>query len=242
MKQELNTKIYFILKAFLYAFLSFVLLIGIIVFIGKFLNLPLLGIFLFICLCTLPIYFKKKIRRVFTKSVSLEFNNHSFIITIYKSNSNNNNVERKVVYAWNSIKAYKISVTRSNLTCLDIYLKNGGFKEFFFDDSETLRASEQRDSIIGIFNSFITKYNSENSISEKITSSPGMLTTRIGTCVFVILGLLITTSIVLHIIHPNQSFAFLIIGFSIFISLIVKRITDKKNAIKENKSHVPGGY
>ena len=51
MKQELNTKIYFILKAFLYAFLSFVLLIGIIVFIGKFPNLPLLGIFLFICLC-----------------------------------------------------------------------------------------------------------------------------------------------------------------------------------------------
>ena len=61
MKQELNTKIYFILKVSLYAFLSFVLLIGIIVFIGKFLNLPLLGIFLFICLCTVPIYFKKKL-------------------------------------------------------------------------------------------------------------------------------------------------------------------------------------
>ena len=154
---------------------------------------------------------------------------------MYKSNSNDNGAELKVEYAWNSIKAYKISITSSNLTCLDIYLKNGGFKEFFFDDSETLKESEKRDSIVDIFISFINKYNSENSISEKIESSMGMLNTRIGTFIFIILGLLIATSIVLHIIYPNQSFTFLIIGFSIFISLIVKRIADKKSAIKENK-------
>ena len=235
MQQELNTKIYFILKASLYAFLLFVLLLGIIIYTSRMLNSPPLLFFLLICLFVIPFFFKKKFRSVFTKSVLLEFNNHSFFITIYKSNSNKNDAERKVEYAWNSIKAYKISVSLSNLTCLDIYLKNGGFKEFFFDDSETLKESEKRDSIVDIFISIINKYNSENSISEKIESSPGMLNTRIGTFIFVIIGLLIITSIVLHIIHPNQSFTFLIIGFSIFISLIVKSIADKKSAIKENK-------
>lgn len=233
MKQERNTKIYDVLKSSFYALLLFVLLLGIIIYVSKVLNSPPLLFFLLICLFVIPFFFKKKFRRVFTKSILLEFSNHSFFITIYKSNSND--VERKVEYAWNSIKAYKISVTRSNLTCLDIYLKNGGFKEFFFDDSEVLEESKKKDTIIDIFSSSIAKYNSEISINEKIASSPGILNTRIGTFIFFILGALIITSIVLHIIKPNQSFAFLIIGLSMFISLFLKKIADKKNSAKENK-------
>ena len=81
-----------------------------------------------------------------------------------------------------------------------------------------------------MFNSSIKKYNSEISISEKIGSSPGMLNTTIGAFIFFILGALIITSIVLHIINPNQSFAFLIIALSMFIPLFLKKIADKKNA------------
>lgn len=227
MKQEYKSQIYYALKAFV-VFLSVAILYLLIIgWIAVALGTPLIAGVGFGILCIVPWVFQKNFKEQFTKQAILEFDEHGFSITT--CNLKDEKEVKKAIYYWKDIKSYKFYFTPSNLTYLDIYLRNGKRKEFGFKDDKTQEVSTNVDniSIFNVFRSFVKKYNSDKELDDNIALRPGFLITRAGTNYICFVGALMLAAVVLVIILNPKSFPFLFMGIFIFLPLIAKRRQDK---------------
>jgi Flp pilus assembly protein TadB len=118
---------------------------------------------------------------------------------------------------------------------LDLYFKNGGWKEFGFKDNKTEEESIRGESIFSIFRDYVKQHNSDEKESEKIFLKPGFLTTSSGTFFIVCIAILILAAIIFILSKNPRSFPFLIMSIFIFIPLLVKRSQDKKLYEKMSK-------
>lgn len=227
MKQEYQTQIYYSFNAFAAWLLIIIVPLAIFVCLAVAIKSPIFGVIGLILVFIMPFFFQSNIKRRFTKSAFLEFDENVFSIQI--SDLDNKTIERTTSYRWSEIKAYKFYFTPSKLTYLDIYLRDGKCSEFGFKDNKTQGESIRADdlNIFNVFRSFIKKYNSNKMDDEKIILRPGFLTTRKGTFIMFLLGALILTGLLILIFANPSSSPFLFIGIFIFIPLLVKRKSDK---------------
>jgi hypothetical protein len=227
MKQEYHTQIYHALRAFAFWLPLMILALLILIYIGVAINSPIFGAVGFILICIVPFFFQRRVRRKFTESAILEFDDYGFSIRISKLKNGNN--EKKLSYNWDGIKSYKFYFTPSKLTYLDIYLRNQTHKEFGFKDNKSQEECMKGGnvSIFSIFRSYIKNYNSERALHEKIVVKPGFLLTKVGTFYMCLVGFLIIVAIIFIIIHNPKAIPFLFMGIFMFMPFIAKRKIDK---------------
>lgn len=227
MQKTYKCQIYYAGKAFIIEFPIFMAFTILLMLFLIYLNIsPSIGVVIVITFWISPFVFQKKIRNKFTKNALLEFDDNSFSITT--SNLNDNEKASTLSYNWDEIKAYKFYFTDSKLTYLDIYLKNGKFKEFGFKDNKTEEESINNESVFSIFYSFIKKYNADKPHNEKIYFAPGFLVKPVGIFLLFILAALIAIDITLHILKYESNIGFIIFATALFLGLIGKRIEQKR--------------
>lgn len=158
MERKYNCRVYNTLRAFLYCSSIWVLFMALLSFVSLRLNILILFPVGFICSLTLPFISQRKIKNFFTKNAILVFDTFSFSIELRRLKDNEPSKEIK--YNWDDIKAYKFYFTPSKLTYVDIYFKNGGWKEFGFKDNKTEEESISSESIFSIFRNYVKQYNS----------------------------------------------------------------------------------
>lgn len=233
MKQKYNCQVYNALRSFLYCLLIWVLFMALIAFVSLGLNILILFPLGFVSSLILPFLFQKKIKNYFTREASIEFDKSFFIINIMKFNSHE--ILKVLKYNWDEIKAYKFYFTPSKLTYLDIYLKDGSWKEFGFKDNKTEEESINSESIFSVFRSFANQYNLNKELYDRIALKPGFLTTNTGLFVLIFIGFIAAVASILVLFKSPKSFPFLLMGIFIFIPLLVKRTQDKKFYEKMSK-------
>ena len=226
MEREYKCEVYRGLKAFAVSLLVFMLVSALIIYVSVELKSTIIGAVGFLVLFITPIVLQKKIKDEFTTQVLLEFNEDAFSILTYRRSGE---PSKKMSYDWQNIKSYKFYFTPSNLTCLDIYFVNGGWKEFAFKDGKDQEEAtkSENDSIFNIFRSFAKAYNYRKMEGEKINLKPGFLTTKLGTNLLWPVGFLALAAITVIAITNSSSFAFLFIGLFAYLPLLAKRRTDK---------------
>ncbi len=241
MQKKYSCQIYNVLKISIFLFPLYVFATVILIFLGRFLNLPpVLGVFLIILIWVLPFFFEKKIKAKFTKNVLLEFNNDHFSLSILKLG--NEESTKNLSFKWDEIKSYKFYFTPSKLTYLDLFFKNGTFKEFGFKDDKTEEESIKTESVFSIFYAFVNAYNLGKEEEFKIHFIPGLFARKTGSIILWILGLLTVTDIILHILKYNTNYGFIIFGATFFLSILAKRSQQKsfyERMIKLDMKSIP---
>jgi hypothetical protein len=226
MKIEYKTEDYNATKGFLYVFFSILLIIGLLILIGIWLNTPFFGVVGFICLCIFPFVFEKKIKQVFTKSVFLEFDELSFSVTTYQSN--NETASKQLKLRWIEIKSYKFYFSPAKSTILTLYLKNGTNKIWGFKDNKTFQEAISGKSLFNIFHTYIRQYNTDKSDNERIALNLGFFNSKTGTVLIFSEMTIIIAGFIFHLtIHPQSSFLTLLMGFSLVIQQFLKRKQEK---------------
>jgi hypothetical protein len=207
--------------------LAFACTIAVDIYIAVILKSPVLGTVGFVLICTMPFLFQKSVKELFTKDTILKFDDDSFLVIMYRQKDEAR--RKSVSYRWSDIKAYKFYFTISNLTCLDIYLRNGKRAEFQFKDNmgqeESIKVGNH--SIFNVFRSFIREYNNGKPENEKIELKPPFLTTKRGMFWLVLVGILVIVAIITLVITNSKSFGFLFMGMFAFLPLLAKRRNDK---------------
>ncbi|HEY5406837.1 MAG TPA: hypothetical protein VIJ92_07115 [Ginsengibacter sp.] len=219
MKEEYHCEIYYVLRTFFFV-LSIILILGIITFLAIWLlNAPLeSGLFLIIFAIISPFVFKKRIRSFFTKDCLLEFDDNGFSLAI--GNSNDHKYISTAKYKWKDIKAYKTNFTASGWTILDFYLQNRIHKEFIFIDNKDEEKSINEKSVFSVFHLYIKEFNAPREKNEQIVLVPGFFATYQGLVALWVVGCLMTTTLILHIIKHNNHAIFLVIGALFLIPII----------------------
>jgi hypothetical protein len=135
---------------------------------------------------------------------------------------------KSISFKWEDLKSYKIYFSVRNLTYLDLFFRGGGFKEFVFKEGKTLEESLNSEvpSLLQGFRSYIKEYNRQVEKESKISLSPGLLTTKMGTIWLIIIGVLVMVAMVLMLVVKRSSAGFLLIGLGAYLPLLVKRQRD----------------
>jgi hypothetical protein len=175
-----------------------------------------------------PFFFQKKVKEHFTREVLLEFKVDAFVLNIYSLRKADK--ATLIYYNWEDIGGYKFYFTPSELTYLDLYLRNGKRKEFAFkenkDQEESIKPGNA--SIFNIFRSFVADYNIDKKGAQKIMLKPGSLTTKRGGLWLSFAGILTILAIIFLVVNNSGSFAFLFVGLSAYLPLLAKRKSDKR--------------
>ena len=225
MSQQYKTEIYNAWGAFLIVLVFFVIGFATIFWLALTFDSDLIVAGGITLLFLSPILFVKKVKQWNTKKAILEFNDEGFSIIVRSLRKDFLIKERQ--YKWREIGQYKIYFTPSKLTYLDIYLRNGSYKEFGFRDNKDFEESNKEESVFSVFNTFVKAYNSNKESKDKIVLTGGFLVSKKGLILLVLIGILILIDSIL-LIKRLTSYPLLIIGVSIFISLLIKRYIDNK--------------
>jgi hypothetical protein len=230
-----HSRTYNVFKASLVALPIYILLLGIVMIISWKLQKPIIGILGWVIISSVPFFYQKRFKQLFTKQVDLEFTDEYFRIKEYALNGDTN--RKEITINWGNIKYYKFSFSATNVTYLTIYLLDGSIKRFSFKDEKDQNHSEKELSIFSIFFYFINQFNRANESVTKIMMKPGFLTTKTGEFVIYGLAILDIVAITIHIILNPGTSMFSFMGAFIILGLIVKRKTDKAFFNKINQSN-----
>jgi len=228
-----TSKTYNALKAFLLFLPVYASLIGLIIFISIQLHKPLIAVFGWVIISSVPFLFQKSFKNYFTRRVELEFDNQEFLVKEY--NLDTDVLINELNFFWADIQSFKCSFSSSNTIYLVIYLKGGSSKSFSFKDEKDQEEALNEKSVFSIFYYYVRQYNSDKKQEEEITLKPGFLTTKPGAFVLYSLVILAVIGIVIHFVLAPKTFMLSFMSFFIIMGLLVKRKTDKDLYNKINK-------
>jgi len=226
MEQQIRCQIYFVFKTFWFSIGLTLVLTAIFGSIAIAMKSPIMGVCGFLLALFLPAIFMRKIKALFTKEALVIFGNLNFSISTFRVGKED---ELKTYsFEWETMKSYKIYFTPRGLTYLDVFLRNGKFKEFAFKEGKTLEECLNSDgpSLMKLFRFYVKEYNRQSEKNSKIVLSPGLLTTKVGTFWLILIGVLIVIAILLLVIIKGSSPAFLLIGLGAYLPLLAKRRSD----------------
>lgn len=222
-----NTQIYLSVKSALWAFLTFLFLSSLLIFIAVIFragdSFVLIG---FAFLAITPFVFLQKLRNIFTRNVTAEFNSQSFLIKEYELKREN--LINEFSCRWEDIKSYKCSFSSSRYTSISIDLKSGASKNYLFKDNKTENQSLQEESIFSIFHCYVSQYNANKRLNERISLSPSFLATKTGTVCIILLAILGIAAIILQFLLAGKLALSTLMSFSIFLQLVIRRKNYKR--------------
>ena len=226
MKQEIRTQIYYVFRTFWVSLALMFALTAIFGAIAVAEKSPVLGTIGFIVAIFLTLLFMSKIKALFTKGASIIFDKDSFTISTFRLGGEEK--MKSSSFKWEDLKSYKIYFSNRNLTYVDLFFRDGGFKEFVFKEGKTLDESLHSGvpSLLQGFRSFIKDYNRQVEKEAQISLSSGLLTTKMGTFWLIIIGVLIMVAFVLTLVIKRSSAGFLLIGLGAYLPLLAKRQRD----------------
>jgi hypothetical protein len=227
MDRQIRTQVYRVFMTFWFCLLLTLSLTAITLAIAVKLKIATIGVGGFFAALFLPVIFMRKIKALFTREALLNFDKENFTIATFRLGREKE--IKSYSYRWEEIRAYKIYFTVSNLTFLDLFLRNGKFKEFAFKEGKTFDESvnDEGANLLKCFRSSVKEFNQQREGQSQITLSPGLLTTSAGTFWLVAVGALLIAAILVLIFVKGSSAAFLLIGLGAYLPLLVKRRMDK---------------
>lgn len=218
-----NSQTYNPFKSFLIAFPTLIILVTLVIIIARYIHSEAFVVIGWISVCLIPFLFQKNYKKLFTRNVTLNFDNHLFSITEYTLKDNT--LVKESTINWVDIQSYKCYFSASNITYIVIYLRNGSRKNFSFTDEKNQEQAMSQKSVFSLFYYFIKQYNL-NSPQEEIYFKPSFLTTKSGLIAIYIIVILAITAIIFHIILQPKTSMFSFMGLFIILGLIIKRKTD----------------
>lgn len=228
-----KSKTYNVWRAFLFGILIFVLVVISIIIVGRLIDNFLFVLLGWIGICTVPFLFQKQYKNIFTRKVSLEFDNKCFLVNEYRQDDDV--LLKQISVNWSDIKSYKCYFTQSNITYVVMYLRNGSSNTFSFSDEKNQEEAIESKSVFSIFHYFITQYNLDKKKDEMITFRPGFFTTKLGGIVLLSLTSIIILFIIIHFIVDSKTAKFSFMSVFILLGLLAKREGDKKFYNKINQ-------
>ena len=233
------TNTYSAVKAALYALPSLILLLVLVMTLARSIHSEAMAVLGSVFVCSFPFLFQKKYKTQFTRRVVLEFDEQGFVIKEHTLKTKT--FIKEFAVNWIQIRSYKCSFSSSNMTFLNLYLKDGSLKSFSFKDEKTQEQAIKEKSVFSIFNYYAVNYNSNQVPEDKITLRPSFLTTRLGTIVLYTVGILAVITIVIHHLLESKTFMLSFMSLFIVLGLLVKRRTDKLlyNKISTLDSRLP---
>ena len=234
-KVSYHSRTYNAFKASLVALPIYILLLGLVMTISWKLQKPIIGILGWVIVSSVPFFYQKRFKQLFTKQVDLEFTDEYFGIKEYALNEDANGKE--IIIKWGNIQSYTFNFSATNVTYLAIYLFDGSINRFSFKDEKDQNHLEKELSIFSIFFYFIDQFNRANESAARIMMKPGFLITKTGKFIIYGLVMLDIVAITIHIILNPGTSMFSFMGAFIILGLIVKRKTDKAFFNKINQSN-----
>lgn len=226
--KEYRTKIYKnpVLLMILYIIVA-VFIIGITIYYSRIYHWSsIIGISVGYLVGFSPIIFNKKIKSYFINNVLIKFENTQLIIIQYDRQFLDKEQKREV-YLWSDIKAYKFYFSQKLAIVISLYLKDGKRKKFIFLDSKSFEDSINTDSFFGNFYYSVAEFN-QNSIKNKIVPAKTFFSTEIGRNVITIEVCMIVFAFALHILTHNFSNSYyLILAIGFIIPQIFNRVQNK---------------
>jgi hypothetical protein len=217
-----STQIYLSKKSALWAFITFLFLSSLLIFIAVIFKASDAFVFIgFAFLAIVPFMFLQKLRNLFTRNVIVKFNSQSFSIKEYDSKGNN--LLHEFNCLWEDIRCYKCSFSSNKYTSITINLKDGVNKNYLFKDNKTENESIQEESVFSIFYSYVSQYNTGKTLDEKICLSPLFLASRSGKFCIILLAILGIAAIIFQFLLAGKLALSSLMSFSIFLQLILRR-------------------
>ena len=223
-KVSYESQTYNPVKAFLYVFPIYILLVIIVIGIGVFLRNPIIGGLGWIIISSVPFIFQKRFKEAFTRNIELTFDNQSFLIQEYAIKSGS--LTKEITIAWAEIESFKCSFS-SGVTYITICLHDGSTNNLSFKEENTQEQIINEKSVFSLFYYYVRHYNSDKKPEDAITLKTGFLTTKPGAIVIYSLAILAVVGIVIHFVLAPNTFMLSFMSFFIIIGLLVKRKTDK---------------
>ena len=211
-------------KAFCVIFPIYILLIGLSIATGVIVHKPIIGVIGWISISALPFLIQKKVKRLFTRKVTIEFSEKGFFVNEY-SLDNDKLIDASTFY-WSDIKSYQFSISRTNTTYLKLISKNDVTKSIIFNEGISIDKALSQQSIIRIFISFVAKENYLSATNKGIVYKLGFLATRAGTITLIAIGVLSAIAIAIHLIFKPNSFPFSFLSLFLILGLSIKRKQD----------------
>jgi len=217
---------YNVIKAFLYGFPAFIILVALVIVIGRYIHSEAFVAVGWVSVCSLPFLVQKRYKKLFTRNITLAFDNQGFSISEYTLDGNLLVNDKSI--NWADMKGYKCYISASNVTYMVIYLQNGSKKSFSFKDEKDQDQAINEKSIFSIVHYFVKQYNSDKEPNAKICIKPPFLVTKSGVFLLYALFALTLLAITLHFIMQPKTSIFSFMGLFIVLGLMVKRKKDKE--------------
>lgn len=224
MEVTCHRKTYHAFRMFTIGFPIFMVLVAGILWIGRSIASFPFVVLGWVGLCSGLFIFQGRIRKIFTRNVTLTFDDQTFTIAEYDAN---HSIVRESVADWKSIAGYKVYTSASETTYLTLYMGHGRRKNYSFvgqDGTDELKI----DGIIGTFCAFVKEQNRERLPQEQIELRPGFLLTPVGSLMlYGVMLLAICDAILLYRTQAKTSLGFLVAGACMIIGLWGKRRSDR---------------
>lgn len=200
-----NSQTFNPLRAFLYGFSIYALLIGILILIFRQLHMPAFGVVVWIVISSVPFLFQKRVKEVFTRNMELTFDNQSFLIQEYAIKRGS--LLKEVTIPWAEMESFKCSFS-SAVTYLTICLHGGSTNNLSFKEEKTQEQIINEKSVFRIFYYYVRQYDSDKKSEGEIALKPGFLTTKSGAFVLYSLAILAIVGIVVYFVLAPKPFMF----------------------------------
>ncbi len=228
-----STQTYNVIKASLFALPALIILVAFVMIVARFIHSEAFAVIGWVLACSVPFLFQKAYKRLFTRRVELEFDKQTFLIREYTIKDDE--LVKELTITWADIQSYKCSFSSSNMVYLVVYFKDGSSKSFSFKDEKSQEQAINEKSVFSIFNYYVSQYNSDKQLEDKIILKAGFLTTKSGAFVLYSLTALAIVGIIIHFLLAPKTFMLSFMSFFIIMGLLVKRKTDKNLYNKINQ-------
>ncbi|MDO6430192.1 hypothetical protein Q4E93_06330 [Flavitalea sp. BT771] len=179
------------------------------------------GFFIFI----IPFLFLKRIRKLFTKKIRLDFYADHFSMAVF--NIKTTSQEEMNDFKWDDIDAYGVTFPTIEYTTLKLYFKGGNKLAMTMQGESDKSGKPEKNVISDKLYEIISSYNAAASRDKPINFSPAFLATKGGIVFIVGLSALFLIAIILHLLYNSKPLPItLILGLGSFMQILVKRKKD----------------
>ncbi|MET4083348.1 hypothetical protein ABIB40_003319 [Pedobacter sp. UYP30] len=210
-------------KAFLYGFPIFAFGTLFLLFAAVKIGAFLIFVIGWIALIIIPFFFQKKFKLLFTRNITLDFDNDA--VKMIESSTHDDLIKDEITIFWDDIDNYKCYFSVTNVTYLILSFRDGSSKQFSFNDKEQKFAIKE-ESVFSLFYASIAKYNLSRADGDKIVFKPGFFTTKGGLVLLYSMLMLAIVLIVLHFIYQPKTATVSVIALVIILGLFGKRKKD----------------
>ncbi len=227
MNKEFATQKYNATTLLFVFLLTMMLIILLLIVVGKVIGSVQFAIAGYVCLCTLPFLFEKRIKALFTQKAAVRFNNSGMSVVCYTRDDER--VSNEVQIGWDEIQSYRFYFTPKKNTVLSLWQRDGSRKRWNFKENKTTDESIGGDSIFNAFRAGVNQFNSGKEEDERIELIPGFWNSKAGTAILYAELAALAIGFVIHLTtHPQSSVFTLLTGLSVVAGLFIRRKQEKE--------------